>query len=185
MSAFNITFQKQTNKKSKSKWVYILYRPIVRVQWKKQIALKNIFSLRLNHKLWPFALWLTIIMFVDDKQNEVIYLALSHSKQLQRQCIVLPQPFRKTAAHGLRYVTKICDNILLHSANLWRQHEISVASAALFAGFINSSGGYISKVPTNTVEKHVLWHQSMLLIGNLGLQECRMHLRSESLLHYS
>lgn len=56
---------------------------------------------------------------------------------------------------------------------------------ALFAGFINSSGGCISKVPTNTVEKHVLWHLSTHLIGNLGLQDCRMHLRSQvsSIIH--
>lgn len=61
---------------------------------------------------------------------------------------------------------------------LWR-------ALALFAGFINSSGGCISKEPTNTVEKHVLWHLSTHLIGNLGLQDCRMHLHSQvsSIIH--
>lgn len=64
-------------------------------------------------------------------------------------------------------------------------HEKSAASATLFAGSINSSAGCISKVTTNTEEKHELWHQSMLLIGDVGLQESSMHLRSKSLLHYS
>lgn len=94
---------------------------------------------------------------------------------------MLPQPLRTTAARGpamwqsLAAQRRICEGSMNY---LWR-------ALALFAGFINSSGGYISKVPTNTVEKHVLWHLSTPLIGNLGLQECRMHLRSKvsSIIH--
>lgn len=81
----------------------------------------------------------------------------------------------------------LCDNLSLArrqicegSMNyLWR-------ALALFAGSINSSGGYISKVPTNTVEKHVLWHLSTHLIGNLGLRDGRMHLHSQvsSIIHW-
>lgn len=89
-----------------------------------------------------------------------------------------PQPQRHTRPAMWQSLTaqwQICEGSMNY---LWQ-------ALALFAGFINSSGGYISKVPTNTVEKHVLWHLSTHLIGNLGLQDCRMHLRSQvaSIIH--
>lgn len=90
----------------------------------------------------------------------------------------LAQPQRHTRPamwQSLAAQWQICEGSMNY---LWQ-------ALALFAGFINSSGGYISKVPTNTVEKHVLWHLSTHLIGNLGLQDCWMHLHSQvsSIIH--
>lgn len=100
-------------------------------------------------------------------------IPIQNSITIQRQCVCAPSAIKDNSGTRACYVTITCCTV----ANLWRQHELSVASTCFVCWFHQFFRRLYLKVPTNTVEKHVLWHLSTPLIGNLGLQECRMHLR--------
>lgn len=170
---------KRNNQSSHKK--LILFVSFINIWWLSHQSLASKFLPVLDfccRKMWPLSsgvkyrqqvkCWLQFNHIPMKKQHQstdtMCLCSLSHSGTQGRAM------WQSFAAQW-----QICEGGMNY---LWR-------ALALFAGFINSSGGCSSKAPTNTVEKHVLWHLSTRLIGNLGLQDCRMHLHSQvaSIIH--